>query len=71
MASENRLVDLTDMQMLALKAVAYGCRTNKRLEGSLFIENFSSPNRQTVSFSEALCVVYELIDKFEGEEDGK
>ena len=71
MANEKRLIGLTDKQILALKAVAYGCNKNKRLVGASYISEIHSAKTQDISFYEALIVVYELLDKLEGDGNGK
>lgn len=59
--------ELTEKHILALKAVAYGCNKNRKLDGALFISNIHATNQETISFFEALSIVYELIDKLENE----
>ena len=71
MANEKRLICLTDKQILALRAVAYGCNKNKRLVGASYISDIHSAKTQDISFYEALTVVYEILDELEGAEDGK
>lgn len=71
MATENRSIDLTDKQILALKAVAYGCNGNKRLVGSSYVTDIFESNPQEISFFEAMHIVYEIIGKLEDAEDGK
>lgn len=58
-------LELTESEILALKAVAYGCNKNKRLDGSTFIEDIHSENLKSISFYDALIAVYEIIDKLE------
>lgn len=70
MANEKQ-ISLTDKQILALKAVAYGCNKNKRLVGSSYICDIHSTKTQDISFYEALTLVYEILDKLDGAEDGK
>lgn len=65
MATEKRSIDLTDKQILALKAVAYGCNKNKRLVGSSYVLGIFDINQQEISFFEALDIVYEIIGKLE------
>ena len=67
MASEKRLISLDDEQILALKAVAYGCNKNKRLVGSSYVNDIFGANPQEISFYDALKIVYEIIDKMDGE----
>ena len=62
-------MNLSEKELLALKAVCYGCRKNKRLIGSIFVENFRDPDRrQEIDFLEALEIVHDLIEKMEVEE---
>nr|DAQ28893.1 MAG TPA: hypothetical protein [Caudoviricetes sp.] len=59
-------MNLSEKELLALRAVCYGCNTNKRLIGSTFVENFRDPDRrQEIDFSEALEIVHNLIEKME------
>lgn len=67
MATEKRLIDLSDKQILALKAVAYGCNKNKRLAGSSYVTDIFGTNTQEISFYDALNIVYEIIDKMDGD----
>lgn len=56
---------LTPEEVLALRAVAHGCNTNRNLNsiyGSTFLE--ISTNK-TMSFKDALITVYELIERLE------
>lgn len=69
METKKRL-DLTSKQILALKAVAYGCNKNKRLVGSSYVCNINSAKTQDISFYEALVEVYELLDKLESNPNG-
>ena len=71
MANKKRLIDLTDKQILALKAVAYGCNKNKRLVGASFVSGINSSKTQDISFYEALTLVYDILDKLEDGSDGK
>ena len=71
MANEKRLVALTDKQILALKAVAYGCNKNKRLVGASYVCDIHSSKNQDISFYEALTVVYAILDELEEVADGE
>lgn len=71
MANEKRQICLTDKQILALKAVAYGCNKNKRLVGASYLCDIHSAKTQDISFYEALTIVYEILDELDGEQDGK
>ena len=65
-------MNLSKKELLALKAVYFGCRKNKRLIGSTFVENFRDPDRrQEIDFSEALEIVHDLIEKMEVEKNEK
>ena len=70
MANEKQ-ISLTDEQILALKAVAYGCNKNKRLVGASYVSDIHSTKTQDISFYKALTLIYEILDKLEGTEDGK
>lgn len=61
MANEKRLI-LTDKQILALKAVAYGCNKNKRLVGASYVCDIHATKTQDISFYEALNIIYEMLD---------
>jgi len=64
---------LTKKQLLALKAVVYGCNTNKKCgNGGIFVvyENVSNKNfniKEEITFIEALKIMFELIEKEEQE----
>ncbi len=70
MANEKK-ISLTDKQILALKAVAYGCNKNKRLVGASYVSDIHSTKTQDISFYEALTLVYEILDELEGNSDGE
>ena len=64
----SKMSDEKKKELLALKAVYFGCRKNKRLIGSTFVENFRDPDRrQEIDFSEALEIVHDLIEKMDKE----
>lgn len=57
-------MNLSEKELLALKAVYFGCIKNMRLAECTFLENFRDPDgRQEIDFSEALEIVYDLIEK--------
>ena len=66
MANEKRLI-ITEKQLLALKAVAYGCNKNKRLVGSTYVSDIFGENPQEISFFDALNIVYEILGKMDGD----
>jgi hypothetical protein len=66
MANEKRLI-VTEKQLLALKAVAYGCNKNKRLVGATYVSDIFDENPQEISFFDALNIVYEIIDEMDGD----
>ena len=54
---------LTEEEVFALRAVAYGCNTNPKLQrgyGATFLDRDTN---KTVSFEDALVTVYELIER--------
>lgn len=54
----------TEKELLALRAVCYGCNTNKRLVGGCFVENFREPSKtKEITFSKALEIVYKIIEE--------
>ena len=70
-ASKESMIALSDKQILALKAVAYGCNKNSRLKGAeyiIFADN-SMDELQEISFHEALTIVHEIIGFVDGGAD--
>ena len=68
MANEKRLMlALTENQLLALKAVAYGCNKNKRLVGATYVHDIFGENPKEISFYDALNIVYEIIAEMDGD----
>lgn len=65
MENEKRLIELTEKQITALKAVAYGCNKNKRLVGASYVCDIHSKKTQDISFYEALNIVYEILDELD------
>lgn len=57
---------LTEEEIIALKAVAYGCNINKKLARGQFLERKTN---KIVSYIEALKTVYELIERLEVTDD--
>jgi ribosomal protein S8E len=55
---------ITEEEIFALKAVAYGCNTNRKLQSingsAKFLERETN---KAVSFEEALVTVYRLIER--------
>lgn len=55
---------ITDEEIFALKAVAYGCNTNRKLQSingsAIFLERETN---KTLKFDEALVTVYRLIER--------
>lgn len=64
---------LTPKQLLALKAVVYGCNTNRKCgDGGIFVvyEDVEKKNfniKEEIAFVEALKIMFELIEKEEQE----
>ena len=64
---------LTPKQLLALKAVVYGCNTNRKCgDGGKFVvyEDVKKKNfniKEEIAFVEALKIMFELIEKEEQE----
>ena len=54
---------ITDQEIFSLRAVAYGCNTNKKLLGGHFLDRKTN---QTISFENALVTVYEMIERMKG-----
>lgn len=62
--SQEQSQPITEEEIFALKAVAYGCNTNRRLQSvngsATFLER---ETHKTVSFEDALVTVYRLIER--------
>jgi hypothetical protein len=54
---------ITDEEIFALKAVAYGCNTNRRLQPAYGAAFLDGDTKQTVKFEDALITVYKLIER--------
>jgi hypothetical protein len=55
---------ITDQEIFALRAVAYGCNTNKKIIGGHFLDRKTN---EMIGFENALATVYEMIERMEGE----
>lgn len=53
---------LNEEDVFALRAVAYGCNTNPKLQRATFLDRNTN---KTVSFEDALVTVYKLIERLE------
>lgn len=51
---------LSELEILALKAVAHGCNTNQKLFSAVFMD---SATTEKISFLNALTIVYALIER--------
>ena len=66
---------MTSKELLALKAVCYGCNKNKKCgDGATFViyEDIVNNNlniKEEITFYEALKIMYEFIDNIEVEND--
>lgn len=58
-------LELTENEVLALKAVAYGCNKNKKLVGSTYIDDIKAEHQKSISFYDALIAIYSVIDSIE------
>ena len=58
-----RLIAVPEKQMLAIKAVVYGCNTNKRLVGASYMANIRSESPEMISYYEAIKAVYEMLEQ--------
>ena len=54
---------LTEQEIFALRAVAYGCNTNKKLVCGSFLD---MKTNKTMSFEDALVRVYKMLERLEG-----
>jgi hypothetical protein len=67
--NESDLIDmtptaLTEKDILALRAVAYGANTNKKLVAGFFtVYNDDRSVKEMIPFDEAIKTVYALLDK--------
>ena len=58
-------LELTEKEVLALKAVAYGCNKNKKLAGSTYIEDIKAEKSKEITFYDALIAVFSIIDRID------
>ena len=69
---ENSKPAFTEQQIIALKAVLYGCNTNKRIIGGKYLCGIGTKKEQLISFNDALHEVHKIIAEAGGyKEDGK
>ena len=57
---------ITEEELFALKAVAYGCNINKKIFNGSFLEGATN---KTIRFDDALETVYALIERKEKEKE--
>ena len=62
-------LELTEKEVLALKAVAYWCNKNQRLVGSTYIEDIKAKKLKEITFYDALIAVFSIIDHIEEEQN--
>ena len=53
----------TKKELLALCAVYRGCNTNRRVNGSTYVQNFGTEDEREISYYDALKIVGEMIEK--------
>lgn len=58
--------NITEEEIFALRAVAYGCNTNPKLKRGYNAEFVEMSTSKHVSFENALIIVYKLIERLEG-----
>lgn len=58
-----RMIEVSDKQLLALKAVVHGCNTNKRLVGASYMSNIRSEKPEMISYYEAIKTVDEMLSQ--------
>lgn len=58
-------MEITQNELLALKALRRGCKTNRRLIGSSYVLNFGSSNEQEISYYDAIKIVDKIIEEAE------
>ena len=63
MGNEVRLIEITEEQLLAIKAMAYGCANNRRLVGASYMTGLSTENPQSIPFGKAWEIVQEFVDE--------
>lgn len=52
----------TSEELLAMQAVYRGCNTNKRLAGSIYVQNFGTDSEREISYYDALGIVEKMIN---------
>ena len=62
-------LELTENEVLALKAVAYGCNKNKKLVGATYIEDITADKPKEITFYDALIAVFSIIDRIDYEQE--
>ncbi|MEA4831586.1 hypothetical protein SDC9_109053 [bioreactor metagenome] len=64
-----REIEISPEELLAIKAVNYGCNTNRRCATGTYITNVHDlDNAEKISFCEAIKIVFDLIDRLELDE---
>ena len=58
-----RMIEVSEKQLLALKAVVHGCNTNKRLVGASYMKNIRSEKPEMISYYEAIKTVDEMLSQ--------
>ena len=58
-----RLIEVSEKQLLAIKAVVHGCNTNKRLVGASYMHNIRSEKPEMISYYEAIKTVDEMLSQ--------
>lgn len=57
--------EITEKELLSIKAVRYGCASNKRLIMSNFVTGIGTESEQSIGFGEALNIVGDLLKRLE------
>ena len=56
-------IEINEKELLAIKAVKYGCETNKRLVMSSYLTAIGTEQEQSIGFGEAINIVTDLLDR--------
>ena len=56
-------IEINEKELLAIKAVKYGCETNKRLIMSTYVADIGTEHEQSIGFGEAINIVNDLLDR--------
>ena len=56
------IVEIDEKEWLAIKAVKYGCETNKRLIMGSYVADIGTEHEQSIGFGEAINVVNDLLE---------